>query len=108
MVVDLPDDDPRSAYTPFWVDTFAPKPNGGCSTVRMRMADFYGVYVMHCHILTHEDRGMMTSIVVKPRNATAEQDALLQQSLDAMRAQMGGMTMDMGTAFREDELLQVE
>jgi hypothetical protein len=28
-------------------------------TIRHRFLDFTGEYVLHCHILGHEDRGMM-------------------------------------------------
>jgi FtsP/CotA-like multicopper oxidase with cupredoxin domain len=29
--------------------------------------DFTGQYVLHCHILAHEDRGMMELVQVVPR-----------------------------------------
>jgi FtsP/CotA-like multicopper oxidase with cupredoxin domain len=32
--------------------------------MRTRFVDFRGVFVMHCHILAHEDRGMMTVVAV--------------------------------------------
>lgn len=32
--------------------------------IRTRFADYYGRYVMHCHILVHEDMGMMANIYV--------------------------------------------
>lgn len=32
--------------------------------MRTRFVDFPGVFVMHCHILAHEDRGMMTVVAV--------------------------------------------
>jgi len=31
-----------------------------------RFVDYTGQYVLHCHILTHEDRGMMELIEVVP------------------------------------------
>jgi FtsP/CotA-like multicopper oxidase with cupredoxin domain len=34
--------------------------------MRSRFVDFPGLYVMHCHILAHEDRGMMTIVQVAP------------------------------------------
>ena len=37
---------------------------GGYFKMRTRFVDFSGVYVMHCHILAHEDRGMMTVVAV--------------------------------------------
>jgi hypothetical protein len=32
-----------------------------------RFVDFTGQYVLHCHILAHEDRGMMELVQVIPR-----------------------------------------
>lgn len=63
-----------------WWDTF-PIPSGRAATgytdpkgntiivaghfvMRSRFVDFPGVFVMHCHILAHEDRGMMTVVAV--------------------------------------------
>lgn len=37
---------------------------GGYFKMRTRFDDFRGVFVMHCHILAHEDRGMMTIVSV--------------------------------------------
>ena len=36
-----------------------PIPIGGRIVIRMRFRDFVGRYVFHCHILAHEDAGMM-------------------------------------------------
>jgi FtsP/CotA-like multicopper oxidase with cupredoxin domain len=73
-----------SAATPpksVWWDVFAipsgrgiagtgGKPNiviPGYYKMRSRFVDYKGLYVLHCHILIHEDRGMMFSVqVVKP------------------------------------------
>jgi FtsP/CotA-like multicopper oxidase with cupredoxin domain len=38
----------------------------GYFKMRSRFVDFPGQYVMHCHILAHEDRGMMTVVEVVP------------------------------------------
>jgi FtsP/CotA-like multicopper oxidase with cupredoxin domain len=38
----------------------------GYFKMRSRFVDFSGQYVMHCHILAHEDRGMMTVVQVTP------------------------------------------
>ncbi len=43
---------------------FAP----GKVTIRHRFVDFTGTYVLHCHILAHEDRGMMQLVRVVPPN----------------------------------------
>ncbi len=54
---------------PYWVDTIG-LPRGGSPdaptsvTFRTRFLDFTGLYVMHCHILAHEDMGMMQLIEV--------------------------------------------
>jgi FtsP/CotA-like multicopper oxidase with cupredoxin domain len=62
-------------YTPtgrlIWQDVIAIPP-GGSVRIRHRFADFVGTYVLHCHILAHEDRGMMQLVrVVKPENFPA-------------------------------------
>jgi len=56
---------------PFWCDTQALPINGTPSapksiTFRMRFVDFVGPYVMHCHMLQHEDMGMMQRVTVVP------------------------------------------
>jgi FtsP/CotA-like multicopper oxidase with cupredoxin domain len=38
----------------------------GYFKMRSRFVDFPGFYVLHCHILAHEDRGMMTIVEVAP------------------------------------------
>ena len=58
-------------------------PNGSLGYVRIRQLpiDFTGEFVLHCHILGHEDRGMMQNVQVvcpqgpyngKPRSGGAE------------------------------------
>ncbi|GAA3956935.1 hypothetical protein GCM10023085_44380 [Actinomadura viridis] len=39
-------------------------PHGGEVVIRMEFLDFTGKYPFHCHILSHEDRGMMADIEV--------------------------------------------
>ncbi len=46
-----------------WEDT-RPLPPHGSITMRSRFIDFTGKYVYHCHILGHEDRGMMGVVEV--------------------------------------------
>ena len=53
---------------PYWADTIA-LPSGtaekpGSVTFRSRFFDFKGAYVMHCHMLAHEDMGMMQTVEV--------------------------------------------
>jgi FtsP/CotA-like multicopper oxidase with cupredoxin domain len=38
----------------------------GYFKMRSRFVDYAGYYVIHCHILAHEDRGMMTVVEVTP------------------------------------------
>jgi FtsP/CotA-like multicopper oxidase with cupredoxin domain len=39
----------------------------GYFKMRSRFVDYQGTYVMHCHILIHEDRGMMFTVNVIPQ-----------------------------------------
>ena len=54
---------------PYWADTVALPPDGSPDnptsvTFRVRFSDFGGTFVMHCHMLAHEDMGMMQMIEV--------------------------------------------
>jgi hypothetical protein len=56
---------------PYWADTQALPINGTPNapksiTFRMRFIDYEGPYVMHCHMLQHEDMGMMQRVTVVP------------------------------------------
>ena len=44
---------------PRWVDTVPIPRNGGRVVFRTRFDDFVGTWVHHCHLLLHEDMGMM-------------------------------------------------
>jgi len=41
-------------------------PIPGSFKMRSRFVDYSGYFVLHCHILAHEDRGMMTVVEVAP------------------------------------------
>ncbi|MDO9411344.1 MAG: multicopper oxidase domain-containing protein [Pseudolabrys sp.] len=72
---------PQDSQNAIWWDVF-PIPNGvttatndpsgnpinipGYFKMRSRFVDFTGQYVIHCHILAHEDRGMMNVVAVVP------------------------------------------
>lgn len=43
------------------------KINPGRVIIRQRYPDFHGTFVLHCHILAHEDRGMMQLVRIVPR-----------------------------------------
>ena len=60
---------------PYWADTVGlpnndqappglPGPTPSSITFRMRFAHYTGPYVMHCHMLVHEDMGMMQGVTV--------------------------------------------
>ena len=69
----------ESAENRIWWDVF-PIPSGNIFTdaagapveipgyfkMRSRFVDYAGYFVLHCHILAHEDRGMMTVVEVAP------------------------------------------
>ncbi len=46
-----------------WRDTLL-VPAGGAETVRMKFLDFPGETVFHCHIVDHEDQGMMKNVLI--------------------------------------------
>ena len=47
---------------PMWMDTVAIPRNGGRVVFRTRFDDFVGKWVNHCHVLLHEDNGMMQEV----------------------------------------------
>lgn len=56
---------------PTWRDTLAMK-QGYTYELLTRYDDFYGKFVDHCHILDHEDRGMMDLVeILNPSSPTA-------------------------------------
>jgi len=52
-------------------DTVLVPPKGGTMTFRTHFEDFLGKFVWHCHILRHEERGMMQVIEVVARGSAA-------------------------------------
>ena len=63
-----------------------PLPVGGTVRVRMRFRDYVGAFVFHCHILAHEDAGMMAIVDVN-RNGRRPSTRTLR-ALAAMRDAM--------------------
>ncbi|WP_435017364.1 multicopper oxidase domain-containing protein [Tundrisphaera sp. TA3] len=49
----------------YWRDTIALAP-GEEVTIRMELKDFAGLFVQHCHLLQHEDLGMMDLVEIRP------------------------------------------
>lgn len=57
----------RTLDKPLWRDTFVLTGTTGDSfTFRSNFVDYAGKFVEHCHVLTHEDLGMMSAIEVIP------------------------------------------
>ena len=55
----------RKLSTPLWRDTFVlTKRSGDSLTFVSNFFDFTGKFVEHCHVLSHEDLGMMGSVEV--------------------------------------------
>jgi FtsP/CotA-like multicopper oxidase with cupredoxin domain len=62
--IDAPDEHGRLHNLldePRWMDTIA-IPRGGRVVFRSRFLDYVGQWVNHCHILMHEDHGMMQAV----------------------------------------------
>jgi len=62
--IDVPDEQGRLHNildAPCWMDTVS-IPRGGRVVFRSRFADYTGMWVNHCHILMHEDHGMMQAV----------------------------------------------
>ena len=51
---------------PRWMDAIWLPRNGGRVVFRSRFPDYVGTYVNHCHVLQHEDNGMMQVVEVTP------------------------------------------
>jgi FtsP/CotA-like multicopper oxidase with cupredoxin domain len=55
------DENPNHPYKNIWFDTFFVR-KGQSVKIRHRFKDYVGKFVFHCHILIHEDNGMMRNI----------------------------------------------
>lgn len=54
----------RTLATPQWRDTAIVRNNGGSIVFRTRFLDYTGVFMLHCHMMEHEDLGMMQTVEV--------------------------------------------
>lgn len=80
MRIEVPDADGNLVNIldePRWQDVVWIPRNGGRVVFRSRFPDYVGMYVEHCHVLQHEDNGMMTVV-----NATEDAAATNYTSLD--------------------------
>jgi FtsP/CotA-like multicopper oxidase with cupredoxin domain len=67
--VEIPDEHGRLHNildAPCWMDTVV-IPRGGRAVFRSRFEDYTGMWVNHCHILMHEDHGMMQGVAAVAR-----------------------------------------
>jgi FtsP/CotA-like multicopper oxidase with cupredoxin domain len=65
MRIEVPDEQGRLHNLldePKWMDTVSIPRNGGRVVFRTRFADYTGRWIHHCHILMHEDMGMMQEV----------------------------------------------
>jgi FtsP/CotA-like multicopper oxidase with cupredoxin domain len=65
--IDVPDENGDMVNIlpePQWADTVSVPRNGGRAVFRSRFVDYEGEFVEHCHILLHEDNGMMQRLQV--------------------------------------------
>jgi len=63
--IEVPDEEGRLhniLEEPRWMDTVSIPRNGGRVVFRSRFADYTGRWIHHCHILMHEDMGMMQEV----------------------------------------------
>jgi FtsP/CotA-like multicopper oxidase with cupredoxin domain len=63
--IDVPDENGKLHNIlpqPCWMDTAAIPRNGGRIVFRSRFEDYPGKWINHCHILLHEDNGMMQMV----------------------------------------------
>ena len=79
LILDI-DGNPPPATAQGWKDTYLVPAGGGSMRVITKFEDFADdtvPYMYHCHMLTHEDGGMMGQFVVVDTNASVE-DANLE------------------------------
>ncbi len=50
--------------TPQWRDTAIVERKGGTLTFRTRFLDYTGIFMLHCHMMNHEEMGMMQTVEV--------------------------------------------
>jgi FtsP/CotA-like multicopper oxidase with cupredoxin domain len=65
--IDVPDkngDYVNVLQEPMWSDTVALPKSGGRVVFRSRFVDYQGEFVEHCHLLLHEDNGMMQRLQI--------------------------------------------
>jgi FtsP/CotA-like multicopper oxidase with cupredoxin domain len=54
----------KALAVPEWRDSVIVERKGGRVVFRSRFLDFTGVYMVHCHMMNHEEMGMMQTVEV--------------------------------------------
>jgi FtsP/CotA-like multicopper oxidase with cupredoxin domain len=54
----------KALAVPEWRDSVIVERKGGQVVFRSRFIDFTGVYMLHCHMMNHEEMGMMQTVEV--------------------------------------------
>jgi FtsP/CotA-like multicopper oxidase with cupredoxin domain len=65
---------------------------GESITVAARFTDYTGVFMIHCHMLDHEDHGMMAQFAVLPPGQTALPDGYYRSRNDSATSSTAGMS----------------
>lgn len=76
--------EPGSLDEPKWMDTVWMPRNGGRVVFRTRFADYTGRWVLHCHVLLHEDHGMMQTVRSTDRAKDSNYSARARVASQAM------------------------
>jgi len=85
----------------YWRDTVALLANEEI-TMRMELKTFTGLYVQHCHILDHEDNGMMDLVEVTEGGVAGGVSSVLPVA--PRKSPAWNLTQSDGTALRSDQL----
>jgi FtsP/CotA-like multicopper oxidase with cupredoxin domain len=87
--IDIPDENGdlhNILPEPQWMDTVPIPRNGGRVVFRSRFEDFVGTWVHHCHILLHEDLGMMQTVACVDRAEDANYNPRTKVASHDMKA----------------------
>ena len=88
---------------PRWMDTIWIPRNFGRVVFRSRFPDYVGTYVHHCHILLHEDNGMMQPVQTTPFKDQANyvlRDELADEAGDDRRLDPRQVQQRLDEAYR--------
>jgi FtsP/CotA-like multicopper oxidase with cupredoxin domain len=70
---------------------------GESVVVEAKFTDYSGVFMIHCHMLDHEDDGMMAQFVVLDQNGNSPPGMRLASAVQSTGGAMGDMTMSVPT-----------